>query len=102
MSTRPITPSEVLVTKFLKPLGITQTVLAKRTGWTRKHVNQLCRGKASITVESALVLARVFNTTPQYWLTLQRDIDLWDAMHSEGWKGKLKVLQPFSIENSAV
>lgn len=101
MNTRPITPGEVLTTKFLEPLGITQTMLAESTGWTRKHVNQLCRGKASITVESALVLARVFDTTPQYWLTLQRELDLWDAMHSEGWKGKLMALQPL-VENSAV
>lgn len=94
MNVRPKMPGEVLTSEFLRPNNITQTKLAETTGWTRKHVNEICRGKASITPEGALVLARVLRTTPEFWLKLQRDADLWKAMQSELGKGKLQNMQP--------
>lgn len=94
MNVRPEVPGDVLTSRFLRPNKITQTMLAETTGWTRKHVNQLCRGKVAITPESALVLGRVLRTQPEFWLKLQRDADLWEAMQSELGRGRLRNMQP--------
>lgn len=71
---RPATPGHILLTQFLEPNGISQTALATHTGWTRKHVNQLCRGKVTVTIDSALILAKVLGTDPDLWLSLQRTL----------------------------
>nr|WP_172685673.1 HigA family addiction module antitoxin [Pseudomonas aeruginosa] len=76
---RPATPGQILEMEFLAPYGITQTDLATHTGWTRKHVNQLCRGRVPVTVDSAFILAAATRTEPEYWLGLQSAVDLWDA-----------------------
>lgn len=68
---RPATPGQILEREFLAPYGITQTDLATHTGWTRKHVNQLCRGRVPVTVDSAFILAAATRTEPEYWLGLQ-------------------------------
>ena len=77
---RPATPGDVLLSQFLEPNRISQTALATYTGWTRKHVNQLCHGKVAITIDSALILAKVFGNNPDFWLDLQKKVDLWDAL----------------------
>ena len=48
----------------------------------RKHVNELCNDKRSIAVPTALMLARVFGNSLEYWLNVQRRSDLWQAMNS--------------------
>ena len=92
---RPATPGHVLLTQFLEPNGISQTALATHTGWTRKHVNQLCRGKVTVTIDSALILAKVLGTDPDLWLSLQKNVDLWDALHSEDRRGRIEKARPF-------
>lgn len=71
-------PGEILVEEFLRPAGLTQTAVAGRLGWTRARLNQVARGKRSITADAALDLASVFGTTPQFWMNLQamHDVDL--------------------------
>ncbi|TAN22707.1 MAG: addiction module antidote protein, HigA family [Acidobacteria bacterium] len=51
-------------------------------GVPRKHVNQLCNDRRAVTAPTALILARVFGTSPDFWLNAQRRLDLWEAMHS--------------------
>ena len=75
----PTTPGEVLEKEFLAPTKMTQGELAKRMGTTIQTVNQIIRGKRSVTAATALRLARVFDTTPQFWLNLQNAVDLWKA-----------------------
>ena len=48
-------------------------------GVYRQTVNQLINGKRSVTAEMALRLARVLNTSPDFWLNLQRGVDLFEA-----------------------
>ena len=59
------------------PLGLTQAALADAMGVQRKHVNELCNGRRTVTAPTSLILARVFGNTPDFWLNAQRRMDLW-------------------------
>jgi antitoxin HigA-1 len=63
---RPATVGEILIEEFLKPLGVTQTELAEKTGLPRKHVNELCRNRRAVTADTALILARVFGNSADF------------------------------------
>jgi len=71
---------EMLVAEFMQPMGITQTELAARAGLPRKHVNELCRGRRAVTADTALILARVFGNSADFWLNTQRRTDVWEAL----------------------
>ena len=75
----PIHPGEILLEEFLTPLGITQVDFAKHLGWTVAKLNEIIKGKRSITAESALALAAALGVTPQSWLNMQASYDLWHA-----------------------
>ena len=51
-------------------------------GVPRKHVNELCNHRRSVTAGTALILARVFGNSPDFWLNIQRCTDLWNAPHA--------------------
>jgi antitoxin HigA-1 len=76
-------PGEMLLEEFLKPLGISQSAFAIRLGVSFPRLNQIVRGKRSITPDTALRLARVLGMSADFWLGLQQDWDLWHAMHSK-------------------
>jgi addiction module HigA family antidote len=79
---RPTTVGEILTEEFMQPLGLTQGTLAEAMGVQRKHVNELCNGRRNMTAATALILARVFGNSPDFWLNVQRRTDLWEAMNS--------------------
>jgi len=79
---KPVPVSEILVEEFLEPLGMTQTDLAERSGLPRKHVNELCRNRRTVTADTALILARVFGNSADFWLNTQRRTDLWEALNT--------------------
>ena len=72
----PVHPGEVLLEEFLKPLGLSQNRLALNIAVPPRRINEIVLGKRRITAETALRLARYFDTTPQFWLGLQTDYDL--------------------------
>lgn len=81
----PIHPGEVLLEEFLKPMNLSQNRLALDIGVPARRINEIVLGKRSVTVDTALRLARYFGTSPQFWLGLQMDYDLdvaMDAMES--------------------
>lgn len=79
---KPATVGEILVEEFMQPMDLTQGALAAAMGVPRKHVNELCNDRRSVTATTALILARVFGNAPDFWLNVQRRSDLWEAMHS--------------------
>lgn len=79
---RPLTPGKALRDDYVEPLGLNQEHLAAALGVHRTTVNELLNDKRSVTPEMALRLAHAFNTTPEYWLNLQKAVDLFDALHS--------------------
>lgn len=81
MDTRlsPIHPGEILLEDFMKPLGISQYRLAKDIGVSPIRISQIIRGERSITVDTAMRLARYFGTSAAVWLHLQVRYDLESA-----------------------
>lgn len=79
---KPATVGEILVEEFMRPMNLTQGALAEAMGVQRKHVNELCNNRRNITAPTALILARVFGNSPDFWLNVQRRNDLWEALHS--------------------
>ncbi|MBM3144564.1 MAG: HigA family addiction module antidote protein [Chloroflexi bacterium] len=72
----PVHPGEVLLEDFMKPLGLSQYRLAKDIGVTPIRISQIVNGKRSITVDTAMRLARYFMTSAGVWLRLQVRYDL--------------------------
>jgi addiction module HigA family antidote len=72
----PIHPGEILLEEYLVPLKISQNRLGRDLGVPAQRVNEIIRGKRSITVDTALRLAKYFKTSPQFWLNLQMNYDL--------------------------
>ena len=75
-----IPPGEMLLEDFLKPLGLRQAAAAERLGISANRLNEVVLGKRRITADTALRLSRLLNTSPQFWLRLQADWDLHQAV----------------------
>jgi addiction module HigA family antidote len=73
---------------------LTQTELAKRLGVSRRTVNELIRERRNMTADMAIRLSRVFKTTPDIWMNLQKAVDLWDASHAN--KNEYAKLRPIA------
>jgi len=94
---KPVSVGEMLVEEFMEPLGLTQGALASAMGVQRKHVNELCNGRRAVTAATALILARVFGNSPDFWLNVQRRTDLWEAMHSPKELARIKRARPLKV-----
>lgn len=70
-------PGEIIKELCLEPLGLSVTEAAKSLGITRKTLSALLNGRAGISSEMALRLSKVFGRTPEGWLKLQIQYDLW-------------------------
>ena len=72
----PVTPGEVLLEEFIKPLGISQYQVAKDVGVPPRRINEIVLGKRAVTADTALRLARYLGTSERFWLNLQARHDL--------------------------
>ena len=91
---KPVPVGEILTQEFMQPIGLTQGALAEAMGVQRKHVNELCNGRRNVTAPTALILARVFGNSPDFWLNVQRRSDLWDAMNSPRERARIERARP--------
>lgn len=73
---RAIHPGEVLRQEFLEPIALTPHALAVRLRVTPSRINEIVREERPVTVETAVRLARFFNTSPEFWMNLQQAYDL--------------------------
>ena len=73
----PTHPGEILKKDFLKPLGLTQTRLAKELNTAFRTVNEIMNEKRSISTEMAIKLSRYFGTSAETWLNLRNQYDLY-------------------------
>jgi len=90
---RPIHPGEILREEFLVPLEMTPHALAMQLRVPAPRINDIVREKRGITADTALRLARFFNTTAQFWLNLQTAYDLNIAENMLSEKINLEVPQ---------
>ena len=91
---KPVSVGEILTEEFMVPMELTQGVLADAMGVPRKHVNELCNNRRAVTAPTALILARVFGNSPDFWLNIQRRNDLWEAMNSPRERERIKRARP--------
>src|ERR1700745_2168067 len=91
---KPASVGEILREEFMEPRGLTRGALAKAMGVQRKHVNELCNNRRNVTAPTALILARVFGNSPDFWLNVQRRGDLWEAMHSPKERARIERAGP--------
>lgn len=86
-----IHPGHILKEMYLEPLSLNQTDAATNLGVARKTLSMLLNGHQGVSAEMALRLAKAFNTTPELWLNMQRNYDLWNA----GQRVKLSQIKVF-------
>lgn len=75
-----ISPGEILLEEFLNPQGIGQADAARRLGISLNRLNEIILGKRGVSADTALRLAGLLKTSPQFWMRLQADWDLHQAM----------------------
>jgi addiction module HigA family antidote len=85
-------PGEILLEEFLKPMGLSQTALARAVGVPPRRINEIVLGKRAITADTDLRLARYFGLSEGFFLTLQADHDLMARRRQIG--EKLKAIKP--------
>ena len=71
-----VSPGEMLLEEFLKPLGFPPAEAAERLGVSASLLHEVVLGKQRITSDTALRLSRMLDTSPQFWMSLQADWDL--------------------------
>ena len=87
MIRRPTHPGNIIKEDYLLPLSITIKDVAANLGVSRKTLSKIINERGTITPDMALRLSRAFDTTPDLWLNLQKNYDLWQAeTKSQEWK----------------
>ena len=81
-----IAPGEILLEEFLKPLALGQVEAARQLNISLNRLNEIVLGKRGITADTALRLARLLKTSPQFWMRLQADWDLQEAIQRAAGK----------------
>ena len=76
---RNIHPGEVLLEEFLRPMDVSQNLLAREIGVPPRRVNEIVLGKRGISADTAIRLARRLGTSEQFWMSLQAEFDLEEA-----------------------
>ena len=83
----PTHPGGILRRQYIKPLSLTISELANTLGVSRKTLSKIVNEHGSVTPDMALRLSKAFKTTPELWMNLQQNFDLWQASHnSDDWK----------------
>jgi len=95
----PITPGDILLEEFLKPMEITQSQLAKDINVPANRVSQLIHCKREITADTALRLGRYFGIEPEFWLNLQSRYNMKMAQIKVGRKIVREVKVRFPQKN---
>ena len=87
MKRQPTHPGTILKEDYLNSLSITIQEMASMLGVSRKTLSKIINCRGAVTPDMALRLSRAFATTPELWLNLQRNYDLWHAAHdSTSWQ----------------
>ena len=99
MERQPTHPGKIIREDYLKPLSMTINEFASVLGISRKTLSKIINERGAITPDMALRLSRAFNTTPDFWLNLQKNYDLWQAEHSSNEWQRGKPLSPHLIHS---
>ncbi|MCB2228777.1 MAG: HigA family addiction module antidote protein [Desulfarculaceae bacterium] len=90
---QPSHPGGILKRRYLEPLGISNTELAEAVGVSRKTISMIVNQRAGVSPEMAMLLSIALDTTPDFWLNLQKNHDLWLAQRSRSDWDSVKPLR---------
>lgn len=93
---KPVSVGDMLTEEFLVPHSLTQGQLAAAMGVSRKTVNELCNNRRAITADTALMLARVFGNSAEFWLNVQQRNDLWAALNTPKRRARIDRVTPIA------
>jgi addiction module HigA family antidote len=96
----PITPGDILLEEFLKPMKISQNQLAKDINVPANRVSQIIHGKREITADTALRLGKYFGIEPEFWLNLQVRYNMKIARSKVGREIEKEVKAHYTKTNS--
>lgn len=100
MTRRPTHPGNIIKEDYLLPLSISIKDMAETLGVSRKTLSKIINERGAITPDMALRLSRAFDTTPDLWLNLQKNYDLWNAENaSKEWQ-KVKPLSLQTLQSN--
>jgi addiction module HigA family antidote len=85
-------PGEILNEEFLKPMGVSQSALARAIGVAPRRINEIVLGKRAITADTDLRVARYFGVSDGFFLQMQTDYDLMEQRRKIG--DRLKAIKP--------
>ena len=85
----PTHPGEILLKEFLEPAGVTQAEAARRIGVPFQRLNAIVRGRRAVSADTAIRLEALTSMEAGFWLRLQSDWDLWNALRAR--RGRLHV-----------
>jgi antitoxin HigA-1 len=85
-------PGEILLHDFLRPMGLSQTALARAIDVPPRRINEIVLGKRAITADTDLRLARYFGMSEGFFIGLQTDYELMERKRAIG--DKLKSIRP--------
>lgn len=95
VSRKPTHPGEVLREEYMAELGLSVSGLASSLGVSRQTVNELINERRALSPDMALRLARYFGTSAQFWLNMQRNVDLWNSLDLE--RESIDNIVPFKL-----
>lgn len=89
----PSHPGEFLHQEYLQPMELSMNRLALRMQVTTARISEIVRGKRGVTADTALRLAKVLGTTPEFWMQMQSEYDLYAVPSQE--RQRIEEIQPF-------
>ena len=92
---KPVTPGELLMEEFLKPMGISKYRLAKEIGVPAQRIGEIASGKRAVTADTDLRLCRFFGLSKGYWLRAQASYDT--EVAEEKLASRLKMIKPWNV-----
>lgn len=96
---RPTHPGAILREDVMPHIELSQKELAKSLGVSRRTVNEILQERRPVTVDMAHRLARALNTSPDVWLGLQLDVDIWETLEAN--KSEYDRIKPLPIDKAA-
>lgn len=95
MARKPSTVGEIIKEEYLEPMNMSMMELCRQIHSSKGGVSHLLSGNIRLSIEMAFKLAKFFNTTEEYWLGIQRQVDLYEAKRNKELKATLKKIVPF-------
>jgi addiction module HigA family antidote len=99
MTRQPTHPGKIIKEDYLEPLALTINEMALNLGISRKTLSKIINERGAVTPDMALRLSRAFDTTPDFWLTLQQNFDLFQAERTSNDWQLVKPLSPQQLHS---